>query len=97
MLLKRSGVFISLPSFQSVVKTGFFLGFYKFTNFSISGRDRFFSKRVPVINAGKQTTPKVSSIKQQSFYYAHDFCGPRIQIGHNEDGLSGLWDIWGHS
>lgn len=59
-----------------------------FAKFSVVGRD-IFSKRVPVSNAGKQTTSKVSGTKQQSFYYAHDLCGSRIQIGHNEDGLSG--------
>lgn len=95
-VIEETRCFCKFTKFSVSGKDGFFQGFSKFTKFSISGRDRFFSKRVPVTNSGKQTTPKVSDIKQ-SFYYAYDFCGSRIQIGHNEDGLPGLQDVWGHS
>lgn len=44
-----------------------------------------------------QNTPKLNSINQQSFYYAHRFYGSWIWTGNGGDRLSLFCDVWGVS
>ena len=47
-----------------------------------------------VNNAVQQTTLKFGSLKQKLFYYAHQFCGSKINTEHSSNALPLFFYIW---